>query len=683
MIDARSAGRLLLDRAILRNNGIARRIMLALVLVSSMVTAVITAMELYRDYQVDVHGIYERVDSLRSVYLPALSDAVWIADDTQVKLVLDGLRNLRDIEYLWIEVDGVVRWSSGARNAGRIKEQLIPLTHRYRGRDLVLGQLHVVASLDGVIDRLLSSLVVLLISNAVKTLIVTLVMLLLFQIMVGQHLEHIAGYLRGLRSDPGDVDGLRLRRSEHGLWRPDALDYVTRAVNQFQQEVQRSNAEIRELNRSLEQRVVSRTLELEAAQRTAEQANRAKSEFLSGMSHELRTPLNAILGFSDMLRFASEPLPPTPHEHAGHIQRAGMHLLKLIDGLLDLTSIESGAVQLLLEDIDPLEAVQQAIQGLPTQLGGIDADIGIESRLRPEIRMRGDRTRVRQVLINLLSNAVKYNRPGGTVQVTLEQVDERVHIGVRDSGLGMSVEQQNGLFQPFNRLGRERSTTPGLGIGLVITRDLVERMGGTMSVESQPGVGSTFHVELPVASAPVATAHLARAPLARAPLAGAHLEGAPVADSHPASPDSIGAGEGVATGGDAPRVRDDVVGRVLYIEDDEVNRLLMASILEWRPRVVFEMETDGARGLLAVRRAPPDLVLVDLLMPGLDGFQVLAALREQPETRAVPCIAVSANAMPQDISEALTAGFAAYVVKPVAMQLLLREIDRVLAADAA
>lgn len=239
------------SKALIRNNGIARRIMLAVILFSSAITAVITAVELYLDYRGDLHGINERVESIRKVYLPTLVESVWVVDPTQIQNHLNGLLNLGDVEYLGIVSDGKTQWSAGTRSSTRRIEAVFPLNHINAGESVSIGELHVVASVDNVVSRLWSKFMVMLVSNAIKTFLVTAFVLLIFQALVGQHLEHIAGYLLQFSKNVSGERPLQLHRPAGGRWRPDALDHVTNAVNQMREEIKRSGAELQASNERL------------------------------------------------------------------------------------------------------------------------------------------------------------------------------------------------------------------------------------------------------------------------------------------------------------------------------------------------------------------------------------------------------------------------------------------------
>ena len=379
----------------------------------------------------------------------------------------------------------------------------------------------------------------------------------------------------------------------------------------------------------LEREVAERTRELEAARDAAESANRAKSTFLSRMSHELRTPLNAVLGFSQLLEIdpAVRALPRVATQ-IGHIRSAGDHLLAMIDEVLDLARVESGKLLLTPEAVDVGALVRACFalvdplarkHQITLQVDGADAGH----------RVQADLARLRQVLVNLLTNAVKYNRPAGQVLVALSRHAERVEVAVADTGVGLSAEQLARLYEPFNRLGAEATRVEGTGLGLVIAQQLVLALGGSLRVRSKPGQGAVFTLSLPVAGQGLAAPRQAPA---RADLPPGPASASPL--------------------------------RVLYVEDNPINAELVRQILAGRPGVQLEIAVDGPSGLEAARRLLPDLILLDIDLPGMSGFDVLRALRQESALAAVPCIAVSANAMDIEIGRALRAGFKRYLTKP-------------------
>lgn len=387
-------------------------------------------------------------------------------------------------------------------------------------------------------------------------------------------------------------------------------------------------------NRRLEVRVRERTAALEAARDEAQRANLAKSEFLSRMSHELRTPMNAILGFAQILEMAD--LAPKHQRWAGQIHRAGEHLLRLIDELLDLARIEVGRLAVHAESLELGQVLQDAVSMCEASLQGKDVTLEIEPGAAP-ILVRADPTRLRQILVNLISNAIKYNRPGGRVRLGRRVLDEKSAVlTVSDTGLGIPAGRLPRLFVPFERLGREDSTIPGAGIGLALSKGLAELMGGELGVESAEGEGSTFWIKLPRTTEATA-------------------QGTPDAE--------------------APKPVVERRLHVLYIEDNPANLALMQTWFEEFPSFTLLTAEDGPRGIARARAEQPDLILLDIQLPGMDGYEVLAELKRDERTSGIPVIAVSADAMPHDIARGRAAGFAAYVAKPIRLTELLARID--------
>jgi PAS domain S-box-containing protein len=383
---------------------------------------------------------------------------------------------------------------------------------------------------------------------------------------------------------------------------------------------------------------IARRDELARAKEAAERASHAKSDFLSSMSHELRTPMNAILGFAQILQY-DDALLPRQLGHVQEILRAGQHLLALVNEVLDLAKIESGHLQLVLESVALAPLVDDCHQ-LMLPLAGA-RQIELQCQVLPEAEVYADRLRLKQILLNLLSNAIKYNRKGGRVRLTTQPVPgRRWRLSVIDTGCGLAPAQLDQLFQPFNRLGAEQGTAEGTGIGLTITRRLAELMGGTVGVDSALGVGSTFWVELP--QRPVgASASLLRQPPEAPPPAA-----------------------------DLPRQC------VLCIDDNPVNLRLMVQLLELRPQLRVLTADTPERGLELATAHRPALILLDIHMPGMDGYQLLSRLREDPMLRDVQVVAVTASAMPPDIERGHAAGFADYLTKPLDLGHFLHVVDQ-------
>jgi len=759
--------------ALFNGNGLAKRLLIAVVAFSSVITTVITGVELYRDYRQDLHEIDTAFEYIGSSYAPSLSLSVWQFDAEAVRTQLQGLLHLADIEYAGVEIDGNTRWSAGSAESERRREVALPLTHPQADRVLNIGTLRVVASIDSVIARVWSRLLNELVGNAIKTLLVAGFLLVMFQYLVTQHLTKVARFVAGIdllrpeadvrplaldrrpRGRPPDVldtvvaalngllnsvrsahrdlqasqrqlaeselrSRLGLEASSAGLWdcdllhqrvqvsdecarilglepgtpppelgfwreriHPDDLAVATEALRKHPArraghlrielrlrherlgwrwfvlrggvverdaggaplralgtaldftELKEAQQALLEANRQLESRVRERTLALEVARDEAERANRGKSEFLSRMSHELRTPMNAILGFAQLL----ETLQPTGQSRRwiGEIHRAGDHLLALIDDLLDLARIEAGKLSVRLEPVNLHAVIREAEAMCVVAAESRRIRLAVEPA-RGALIVLADRTRLRQILVNLLSNAIKYNRDGGSVDVRCERTgrDGKVRLTVSDTGLGMPGDKLAGLFQPFERLGREDSGIRGSGIGLALSKRLAELMHCELGVSSVEGQGSSFWIDLPLTEPAIGVPAAVR--------------------REPAS---------------APRR----TLRVLYIEDNAVNLAMMQAGFEGRAGLELLTAQDGSSGIAMARAERPDVILLDIQLPRMDGFDVLRELRRDEHLRDTPVIAVTASAMPHDVDRGKAAGFAAYVTKPFRFGKLLALVE--------
>ncbi len=394
----------------------------------------------------------------------------------------------------------------------------------------------------------------------------------------------------------------------------------------------------------LDQALNETNIKLESAKSIAEKANLAKSDFLSSMSHELRSPLNAILGFAQLIESGSPPLTPRQKSNIDQILLAGWYLLDLINEILDLALIESGKLLLSLEPMSLNEVMSdcQAMIEPQAQKSGIHLTF---PQFDSPYFVKADRTRVKQILINLLSNSIKYNRADGTVVVNYSaNTADRIRISITDTGEGLSVENLAQLFQPFNRLGREAGTEEGTGIGLVVSKRLVELMGGAIGAESTVGKGSVFWIELILTDAPQIT----------------------LDDDQSLAivPANISAEMPLRT--------------LLYVEDNPANLLLVESLLERRPDIHLLSAQDGLRGIEVARASLPDVILMDINLPGISGIHALEILRKDLTTAHIPVIALSANAMPRDIVRGLEVGFFRYLTKPIKLNEFLDTLDAAL-----
>jgi PAS domain S-box-containing protein len=379
----------------------------------------------------------------------------------------------------------------------------------------------------------------------------------------------------------------------------------------------------------------------EAARAEAERANRAKSEFLSRMSHELRTPLNAVIGFGQLLEL--DDLDPRQREGVEQILKGGRHLLELINEVLDISRIESGTISMSIEPVhlgsvlaEALSLIRPLADQAEVRLVGDPAELA-------NLHVLADHQRLKQVLINLLSNAVKYNRRGGEISARCNDLpDGRVELAITDTGPGITAEKLERLFDPFERLGAERTGIEGTGLGLALSMRLMEAMGGTIKAESEPENGTTMRVELDRAEGP-------------------QDEAATPKTAPTAANGSLG-------------------GKILYIEDNLSNLRLVERLIDRLPEVRLIPAMQGKLGVELARQHQPALILLDLHLPDLHGREVLQQLKRDAATAAIPVVILSADATPGQVERLTAAGAAGYLTKPIDVDLLLKTITAALPA---
>lgn len=375
--------------------------------------------------------------------------------------------------------------------------------------------------------------------------------------------------------------------------------------------------------------------ELVMARDEAEQASNAKSHFLSRMSHELRTPMNAILGFSQLLELTD--LSSQQESYLGEVIHAGNHLLELIDELLELSRIEAGKMDIKIAPVDVMQVTKQAIAFVQPLVSEMRLSITLDCNAG---MVEADSIRLKQVLVNLLDNATKFNRAGGEIKIRCKnQPGNRLRISITDSGEGIKQQDLDRLFIPFERLDADQRGIAGTGIGLVLSNRIVELMHGSLGVTSEHGVGSTFWVELPLSEKEAQTA-----------------ENRPVDDTD----------------------KDESKKTVLYVEDNAANLRVVEELFQLYPEFKLISAVSGEKGLALIQQTLPDLVVLDIHLPGMNGFQILEAMKNNGTTRQIPVIGLSADAMKEDIEKGLDAGLVRYLTKPLDIKQLIKEVKSLL-----
>jgi len=613
-----------------------RRLVVLTVAVSSAMALLVTTVQLLVEYRRDVGGIDAHFSIIEQSYLPSIEETVWLLDKQRLETLLAGIARLPDFRWAEVSQSGRRFAESGARQDSMLTREF-ELHRSYRGQRVPIGTLTVGASLQAVQQRLWARAGLVLAGNAIKTGLVAAFMLLLIDRLVVRRLRTMADVAHRF-GEGRSWRPVMARRGDAGV--EDEIDELGTALDTMAGRVEQALAELKRLNAELETRVHERTHELERTRDEAENANRAKSEFLSSMSHELRTPMNAILGFGQLLEIDPR-IGATQRDQVGEIVKAGRHLLTLIDDLLDLARIEAGRIEIRPQVVE----LQPLLQDCAALVRPLMGRRGIEfvMRAEPGLAVRADGLRLRQVLLNLLSNAVKYNREQGLVEVSVRPSEGGcVRVSVRDTGAGITSDQRDELFQPFNRLGAEATPVEGTGIGLVISQRLAAMMGGRLGVDSVPGRGSTFWVDLPSAVA--------------------------------AGPEDAAADADRPATGVPPRLQ-----QVLYVDGDPANQKMVSRMLSVRSRVRLVTASTAALAIEQARAQVPDLIVLDLPPAGTGGIEALRELRRDDRLCQVPVVGIGCLSACGITDRPAAPGFHELIDKPIDVPRFLAVVDRVLA----